>query len=70
MLSPPEIGTLLSTKVFTDVNAISSINSKSICQILFDIVKHGRHVWWKVTNLRWISLWCRQFGVNFGDLFL
>ena len=24
----------------------------------------------KVTDLKWISLWCRQFGVNFGEAFL
>ena len=23
----------------------------------------------KVTDLKWISLWCRQFGVNFGEAF-
>ena len=23
----------------------------------------------KVTDLRWISVWCKKFSVNFGDLF-
>ena len=23
----------------------------------------------KVTDLKWISLWCRQFEVNFGEAF-
>ena len=23
----------------------------------------------KVTDFKWISLWCRQFGVNFGEAF-
>lgn len=24
----------------------------------------------KTSDLKWISIWCRQFSVNFGDLFL
>ena len=23
----------------------------------------------KATNIKWLSVWCRQFGLNFGDIF-